>query len=303
MGLNCNTGEDVCNLKIKRSHKAWCTTLPEMERWEKKIGATSSCANQFTDVTRGKTLLSEPAAMTQLHFRYSYLEIQWLLGNIVANQGRMVTVRRDCWHLLTQSECGGWQEEDPTFSHYGTISYKTSRWARQEPGRMTNLWVRSLLWPPQWTTNNETGKNWMLSLYMCEVMKKGERSEDTSSRRWGVYVPEVTCNPQANLVRQRRGRGQCLTTVPRISRLMMEWTVVATLLMYQGKREIIWTMGVDRYGKEERKLKAGNRPTENRHLKEIRDLWGDQRKLKKVFLQASEEEKTKRYITTWKVEL
>lgn len=54
---------------------------------------------------------------------------------------------------------------------------------------------------------------------------------------------------------------------------------------------IIWSIGVDRFGKEERRAGTISQPKENRRLKSIATLRGDLRRLRKAFREAATEEK------------
>ena len=54
---------------------------------------------------------------------------------------------------------------------------------------------------------------------------------------------------------------------------------------------IIWSMGAERFGMEQRQSKGPQHAGENRRTREIANLRGDLRRLRKAFLQASEEEK------------
>ncbi|XP_056314571.1 uncharacterized protein LOC130229674 [Danio aesculapii] len=54
---------------------------------------------------------------------------------------------------------------------------------------------------------------------------------------------------------------------------------------------IMWSMGADRFGKKELKVKAGIQLKENRRMKEIAILRGDLRRLRKVFREAPANEK------------
>lgn len=54
---------------------------------------------------------------------------------------------------------------------------------------------------------------------------------------------------------------------------------------------IIWNMGVEQFETEQRQSKGLQQPGENRHSREIGKLRGDLRRLKTVFVQATEEEK------------
>lgn len=54
---------------------------------------------------------------------------------------------------------------------------------------------------------------------------------------------------------------------------------------------IIWNMGAERFGMEQRRTKGSQHARENRRSREIAKLRGDLRRLKKAFLQASEDEK------------
>lgn len=54
---------------------------------------------------------------------------------------------------------------------------------------------------------------------------------------------------------------------------------------------IIWSMGAERFGMEQRQNKGPQHAGENRRSREIAKLRGDLRRLKKAFLQASEDEK------------
>ncbi len=55
---------------------------------------------------------------------------------------------------------------------------------------------------------------------------------------------------------------------------------------------IIWNMGAERFGMEQRQSKGPQQAGENRRLREIAKLRGDLRRLKKAFRQAPEEEKS-----------
>lgn len=54
---------------------------------------------------------------------------------------------------------------------------------------------------------------------------------------------------------------------------------------------VIWSMGTERFGKAEQRIKLNPQPKENRRLKEIATLRGDLRKLKKAFRKVTESEK------------
>ncbi len=54
---------------------------------------------------------------------------------------------------------------------------------------------------------------------------------------------------------------------------------------------IIWNMGADRFGMEQRQTKDPQQAGVNRRLRDIANLRGNLKRLRKSFLQASEDEK------------